>query len=448
VAPSGSVIPPAAQLQAVTDITLPGFGAKQFAVSYSDNVAIDVSTIDGQDVRITGPRGYDRAGRLLSIDAPSNGTPRVATYAADPPAASVWTENDNGIYTISMQTNQVRDTEGASVAAQQLGQFNVRVDNTPPIASLSVANITNGGSSGHSFNVMFTDDSAVRVASLGSGDLVVTGPNGYSNLVTFVSVDAPSDGSPRTATYSMPAAGAAWDTSDNGYYVIVLKNGEVTDTLNNAAGQTVLGGFTVDIPAVPDAVLTATVNNPAWGTVTPSGGTFAAGSSVGVTATPSAYFGFVRWAGDYSASNNPITVVLDTNITIQAVFGEIVTTNHSTPYRWLASHGYTNDFENAEALIGANGVPLWHSYIAGLDPNDPNSQFRLTLNASADGTSCVLNWNTTTGRVYTVWSSTNLSQDFTSVPGATNLSWTVQSFTNVNDRTSPPAFYRMEVRKP
>jgi List-Bact-rpt repeat protein/metallopeptidase family M12-like protein len=609
VVPSGFVIPPAAELQ-VTDVTLPGAGPKQFTVTYSDNVAINVSTIDGQDLRITGPRGYNRAARFVSIDAPSDGTPRVATYAADPATGGVWTGSDDGTYTIWMQTNQVSDTEGEWVVAQQLGQFNVSVptviysanmdanpgwtleplwqygqpaysgagpsagftgtniiaynlsgnyqnglsakyattppincagvssvtlrfwrwlrlrngdnaliqvstngtawtdlwsttqavsddswqavqyllpgwaagspsvqlrwgissgpsqndigwnmddvelvgggvlDFAPPIASLSASGITSGGSSGHSFTVTFTDASAVRVASLGASDLIVTGPNGYSNVVSFMGVDIASDGTPRMATYAAPVPGTAWDAADNGYYFIKLRDGEITDTLNNAVAETDLGGFAVNIPVTQDAVLTVTVNDPAWGTVNPAGGTFAAGSSVVVTAMPSTFFRFVQWTGDYSAADNPATIVLTTNKAIHAVFGEIVATNHATPYWWLASHGYTNDFENAVFVIGANGVPLWQSYVAGLDPNDPNSQFRLTLNRGAGGTSCVLNWNSATGRVYTLWSSTNLAQAFAPLTGAIDLPWTIQSFTNVVGAGSPRVFYRMEVKKP
>jgi hypothetical protein len=75
----------------------------------------------------------------------------------------------------------------------------------------------------------------------------VTGSNGYSNLVEFVGVDTPTDGTPRIATYSVAAPGAAWDAADNGSYQIVLQAGEVTDTLNNAIDEVVLGGFTVAI---------------------------------------------------------------------------------------------------------------------------------------------------------------------------------------------------------
>jgi len=58
--PSGYAPPPQAEFQ-VTDITQPGTGPKQFTVTYTDNLAIDVSTIDGSDIRINGPNGYNRA---------------------------------------------------------------------------------------------------------------------------------------------------------------------------------------------------------------------------------------------------------------------------------------------------------------------------------------------------------------------------------------------------
>src|SRR5262249_18837307 len=97
---------------------------------------------------------------------------------------------------------------------------------------------------------------------------------------------------------------------------------------------------------------------------------------------------------------------------------------------------------------GANGLPLWQSYIAGLNPRDPNSQFRLEFNRASAAAVPVLTWNTVTGRFYTVWWSTNLFRAFTPLPGATNLPWTVQSFTNAVRPWSPGLFSRLEVRKP
>jgi hypothetical protein len=186
--------------------------------------------------------------------------------------------------------------------------------------------------------------------------------------------------------------------------------------------------------------LSVTVNNPAWGSVSPTNGTYAAGSSVELQATPATYYRFNQWNGDATGTNNPLTIVLNTNTSVLAVFGEVFTTNHPTPHWWLADYGYTNDFETAVTAIGANGIPLWQSYIAGLDPNDPESQFRLTWQPTPDGASYVLHWNTVADRVYSIWSSTNLSAGFTPVPGAANLPWTIQNFTNVLDDASIQAF--------
>jgi hypothetical protein len=141
-------------------------------------------------------------------------------------------------------------------------------------------------------------------------------------------------------------------------------------------------------------------------------------------------------------------VVLNSSLTLQANFTEIFTTNHPTPHWWLAQHGYTNDLETAVANLGANGFALWQSYIAGLNPNDPNSQFRLRLEVSPEASEQVLRWSTASGRVYSVWTGTNLLEGFVPLDGATGLPWTVQSVTNPADSVSPAWFYRLEVQKP
>jgi hypothetical protein len=124
------------------------------------------------------------------------------------------------------------------------------LDTAPPLPSLSVANLTLGGSPSHSCSVTYTDDTAVRLSSLDSFDVLVTGPNGYSNLVEFVGADLPADGTPITATYSIPAPGGSWDADDNGSYEIVLLENEVEDTFNNAIPQATLGSFSVAISMV------------------------------------------------------------------------------------------------------------------------------------------------------------------------------------------------------
>ncbi|MGZ8898943.1 MAG: zinc-dependent metalloprotease family protein, partial [Limisphaerales bacterium] len=123
VAPAGPPIPPAAELT-VIDITEPGVSTKIFTVRYSDNVAIDVSSIGNNDVRVTGPNGYSRTATLVSVDQNSNGTPRTATYRVDPPG-SAWQKTDDGTYSVSMLASSAADTEGAFVPASALGTFRV-----------------------------------------------------------------------------------------------------------------------------------------------------------------------------------------------------------------------------------------------------------------------------------------------------------------------------------
>src|SRR6185295_6644765 len=105
----------------------------------------------------------------------------------------------------------------------------------------SIANLTSAGSPAHSFTVTYTDDTAVKIASLGSSNLFVTGPNGYSNLVDFVGVDPSTDGTPRVASYSIPAPGGVWDAGDNGPYQITLQGEQVKDTFTNSMLEAVLG---------------------------------------------------------------------------------------------------------------------------------------------------------------------------------------------------------------
>jgi hypothetical protein len=435
------VAPPVAELQ-VTDLTQAGQASHQFTVTYSDDAAIDVTTIDSNDIRVTGPNSYDQFAQFVSLNTSGNGTPRTATYAVTPSGGDTWLPAHSGTYTVLMRTNQVADTEGAYVAAGQLGQFQIAIpvgfysanmnvdpgwtlqpdweygtpayssggpttgftgtkiigynlsgnypnnlsvkyvttpqinasgstsltlrfrrwlgvrnidsatiqvstdgvnwvnvwssagagisdngwqlvqhslpgsvtgssslrlrwglssggqggrpadigwnlddvellgdgtlDTDPPVPALSVANITLGGSPSHSCSVTYTDATAVRLSSLDFTDLLVTGPNGYSNLVEFIGADLPMDGSPMTGSYSIPAPGGAWDDTDNGTYTITLQAVAVEDTLNNATPQATLGTFNV-------AISTA---NPGVMSVTPTGGLGSSGA-VGGPFTPS-----------------------------------------------------------------------------------------------------------------------------------------------------------------
>jgi hypothetical protein len=160
------------------------------------------------------------------------------------------------------------------------------------------------------------------------------------------------------------------------------------------------------------------------------------------------YFKFVMWSGGVSGTNNPLNVTLNSNLTAQAQFDEVLTTNHPTPHWWLAQFGYTNDFETIVDGPGANGMALWQSYIAGLEPTNPASQLLLSASVLEDGSTIALNWNTVTGRVYSIWAGPQVGGVFAPLAGASNLPPTVNVFTNPVDPVQSEHYYRLEVRRP
>ncbi|HEX8914735.1 MAG TPA: hypothetical protein VF796_20455, partial [Humisphaera sp.] len=141
-----------------------------------------------------------------------------------------------------------------------------RVDALPPAAALAAApTITAGGGATQTLTVTWSDDNQVNLASIGNGDLLVTGPNGYAQVATLVSATPNADGSVVTAVYTVPAALGAWSAAGNGTYAVSVQGGEVYDKSNNFAPGGSLGSFTVQIAAAaPTASLAtvATVANP------------------------------------------------------------------------------------------------------------------------------------------------------------------------------------------
>ena len=59
-----------------------------------------MSTLDNNDVRVTGPNGFSVVPTFVGVDQTTNGTPRVATYRLTPPGG-FWDGADVGTYTVS-----------------------------------------------------------------------------------------------------------------------------------------------------------------------------------------------------------------------------------------------------------------------------------------------------------------------------------------------------------
>jgi hypothetical protein len=123
----------------------------------------------------------------------------------------------------------------------------VTVDLAPPAASTAglAPDVTAAGGQDYVFGVTYTDAQGVDPASFSDGDVVVTRPDGYSEAATFVSATGTGTGSPRTATYRIPAPGGYWDGADNGTYTISVAPNQVSDAAGNRMGNSAAGTFAV-----------------------------------------------------------------------------------------------------------------------------------------------------------------------------------------------------------
>ena len=106
-----------------------------------------------------------------------------------------------------------------------------------------------------------------------------------------------------------------------------------------------------------------------------------------------------------------------------------MTTAAPVPYQWLEPYVLKyggGDYEAAGNASGANGGALWESYVAGLDPDDPDSRLLAMIEMKADG-SPEISWdpdlrNADPPRKYTILGK----------PSLDDASWTVVTEENLD----------------
>ncbi|MEG4963768.1 esterase-like activity of phytase family protein, partial [Microcoleus sp. K4-C2] len=143
---TADTILPAASNLVATNIIVSGGTTETFTVDYSDNVAVNSSSLDNSDIRVTGPNGFNQLATQVTFTPTGNGTPRTATYQITAPGGS-WDLGDNGNYAIAIESGQVSDINNNFVAASNLGSFNVNIPN-PGSFNFSAANYEIGESGG------------------------------------------------------------------------------------------------------------------------------------------------------------------------------------------------------------------------------------------------------------------------------------------------------------
>jgi large repetitive protein len=148
---------------------------------------------------------------------------------------------------------------GAVALAPGKPEEQTKKDTIAPSAILRAANFETEGSSTYDFTVTYNDDVAISVGSLDGNDVLVTGPNGFSQLARKVSHSG--DGVASTATYQITAPVGTWSLAENGNYSVSLQGGQVSDRDGNYAPAASLGSFLMNTP-LRSAKYSGTSNGP------------------------------------------------------------------------------------------------------------------------------------------------------------------------------------------
>ncbi|MGL4375657.1 MAG: hypothetical protein ACRCT1_04420, partial [Microcoleaceae cyanobacterium] len=190
--------------------------------------------------------------------------------------------NGNYQLTLSAANSGISDRAGNLLNTNATDTWSS--DFTAPSAAVSLTNINEAGGITNNFTVTYTDDNAVNVTSLNSNNIIVTGPNGFSQQATLVNVTPTNNGTPVTATYSFTPPGGSWDTADNGIYTVQLQPNQVSDTVGNFEAAGSLGTLTVNIPT---SIVPPTPATPSPSSVNPTTTTPSPSSVNPTTTTPS-----------------------------------------------------------------------------------------------------------------------------------------------------------------
>jgi hypothetical protein len=143
---------------------------------------------------------------------------------------AVWTRDAGGIN----DDPEYRLTRSLSTSDPvRSGQIKVtreRVAPTAPRASIAQPPM-GGGALDFSFD--FDDDVGVNPEWFDSGDVQVTGPNGFLQLATFLRYESIAGSKALRAHYRLAGPGGTWDARDDGIYRFTARSGQVRDFSDN-----------------------------------------------------------------------------------------------------------------------------------------------------------------------------------------------------------------------
>jgi hypothetical protein len=121
-------------------------------------------------------------------------------------------------------------------------------------------------------------------------------------------------------------------------------------------------------------------------------------------------------------------------------------------HAWLASYGLPSNGSADYVDSDNDGMNNWQEYLAGTNPTNASSVFKITSAQMISGPQFVVHWSSVSNRLYDVMRATNLlvgAGGFVPLPNATNLPGAPPEnvWTGAVTRASPPAFYRVSAHQ-
>lgn len=225
------------------------------SVQYDTLGALDESTLDGNDLAMTGGTPSSRSVAQIVHLSP---TSTQVVYALGAPGGA-WSYASTGTYTVSLAGSQVADQAGRQATGHLMASYWLWF-NAPRAEYVGHA----VGGSNWTVSVRFSPGpgTAIDPASLVPDGVVMgVGPQGYfesGHLNTFINN---SDGS-YTVTYSLVANGGSWDWTDSGLYTVRMAVGRAQDLNGNFVGGGDIGSSTLTFTAPAAAMVLPTHPTP------------------------------------------------------------------------------------------------------------------------------------------------------------------------------------------
>lgn len=157
---SDNIAPTAALNQPLANITAETAAPQLIQVDFGDNIDLDETSINGDEIQVT-----DSLGNLLDVSLDSfDGT--TATYAVAAPGG-IWDNPDNDTYSVAVVAGSVVDATGNAIASTDLGSFNVTVADSAQVGAAIVSvtvnndNVQSSNFGNNSFQITNTGDKKI-----------------------------------------------------------------------------------------------------------------------------------------------------------------------------------------------------------------------------------------------------------------------------------------------